>query len=99
MVRNCLCDRIRLKDDDPARRLSDIRELLRWVGKGTLSTKLNVGVVRVPPVGTLVVYGNDVESGLLECLMIVIEPGKITASAESERSWLPPEPSRSTKRV
>ena len=28
-------------------------------------------------------------------LMMVIEPGKMTASAESERSWFPPPPSRS----
>ena len=28
-----------------------------------------------------------------------MKPGKMTASAESERSWLPPEPSRSTRRV
>jgi hypothetical protein len=33
------------------------------------------------------------------CLMIVIEAGKKTAPAESERSWLPPLPSRSTSRV
>ena len=32
-------------------------------------------------------------------LMIVIEPGKMTASADSERSWLPPVPSRSIRRV
>src|SRR5438874_6082356 len=32
-------------------------------------------------------------------LMIVIEPGKTTASAESERSWFPHEPSRSMRRV
>ena len=30
---------------------------------------------------------------------MVIEPLKMTASAESERSWLPPEPSRSIRRV
>src|SRR5690349_12570324 len=28
-----------------------------------------------------------------------MEPGKITASAESERSWLPPLPSRATRRM
>src|SRR5262245_14710132 len=32
-------------------------------------------------------------------LMIVIDEGKITASAESERSWLPPFPSRSRSRM
>jgi hypothetical protein len=32
-------------------------------------------------------------------LMTVIEPGKMTASAESERSWLPPAPSRLINRV
>src|SRR5436190_2489926 len=32
-------------------------------------------------------------------LMIVMLPGKMTASAESERSWLPPEPSRATRAV
>src|SRR4051812_32226436 len=42
---------------------------------------------------------NDVELFGVASLMIVIEPGKITASADSERSWLPPEPSRSISRV
>src|SRR6266545_3655643 len=32
-------------------------------------------------------------------LMIVIEAGKMAASDESERSWLPPAPSRLTRRV
>src|SRR6266496_5761988 len=32
-------------------------------------------------------------------LMTVIDPGKITASADSDRSWLPPDPSRSMRRV
>src|SRR5438093_13762754 len=32
-------------------------------------------------------------------LMILIEPGKMTASAESDRSWLPPLPSISMSRV
>src|SRR3954466_15849837 len=41
----------------------------------------------------------EVEPFGVASLMIVIEPGKITASAESERSWLPPEPSRSMSRV
>src|SRR2546421_7493871 len=34
-----------------------------------------------------------------QALLIVSEPGKMTAAAESERSWFPPEPSRSTSRV
>ena len=34
-----------------------------------------------------------------QALLIVSEPGKMTAAAESERSWLPPEPSRSIRRV
>jgi hypothetical protein len=33
------------------------------------------------------------------CFMIVIEAGNVTAPAESERSWFPPPPSRSTNRV
>ena len=45
------------------------------------------------------VKGNDVEPLGVASLIMVIEPGKITASAESERSWLPPEPSRSIKRI
>ena len=45
------------------------------------------------------VKGNDVGPFGVASLIIVIEPGKMTASAESERSWLPPEPSRSIKRV
>jgi hypothetical protein len=32
-------------------------------------------------------------------LMMVIEPGKTTASLESERSWLPPEPSSPSNRM
>src|SRR5919109_2255248 len=32
-------------------------------------------------------------------LMTVIDPGKMTASLESERSWLPPAPSRSIRRM
>src|SRR5690242_1515079 len=32
-------------------------------------------------------------------LITVSEPGKMTASAESDRSWLPPERSRSMRRV
>src|SRR6266542_320906 len=32
-------------------------------------------------------------------LMTVIDPGKITASADSDRSWLPPAVSRSMRRV
>ena len=42
---------------------------------------------------------NWVEPSGEACLMIVIDAGKITAAAESERSWLPPEPSRSMRRV
>src|SRR5512147_869865 len=45
------------------------------------------------------VNANDVEPFGVASLMIVIEPGKMTASAESERSWLPPDPSRSIRRV
>src|SRR3954469_13566937 len=36
---------------------------------------------------------------LVVSLMMVIEPGKTTAAADSERSWLPPEPSRAMSRV
>ena len=45
------------------------------------------------------VNGNDVGPSGVACLMIVIDPGKITASAESDRSWFPPLPSRSMSRV
>ena len=41
----------------------------------------------------------DVEPSGVASLMIVIDPGKMTASADSERSWLPPAPSRSISRV
>src|SRR5574338_1706520 len=41
----------------------------------------------------------EVEPFGIASLMIVRDPGKITASTESERSWLPPEPSRSTRLV
>ena len=34
-----------------------------------------------------------------QALLIVSEPGKMTAAAESERSWLPPEPSKETSRA
>src|SRR6266536_1566420 len=47
----------------------------------------------------LAVNGNEVAPLTLASLTIVTEPRKMTASAESERSWLPPEPSRSTNRV
>src|SRR4051812_30446838 len=39
------------------------------------------------------VNGKEVEPSGLACFTIVIEPGKMTASAESARSWLPPDPS------
>jgi hypothetical protein len=42
---------------------------------------------------------NDVDPLGVASLTMVIEPGKMTASAESERSWLPPEPSNSIKRM
>src|SRR4051794_5053441 len=32
-------------------------------------------------------------------LMMWMKPGKMTASADSDRSWLPPDPSRSSSRV
>ena len=43
--------------------------------------------------------GKLVEPFGVASLMTVIEPGKMTASAESERSWFPPLPSRSISRV
>src|SRR4051795_4297491 len=45
------------------------------------------------------VNGKLVEPFGVAFLMTVIEPGKMTASAESERSWFPPEPSRAISRV
>src|SRR5437867_7252018 len=44
---------------------------------------------------------NEKEAGPLgvASLTTVIEPGKRTASADSERSWLPPDPSRAISRV
>src|SRR5215212_5161471 len=42
---------------------------------------------------------NDVAPFGVACLTTLIEPGKTTASFESERSWLPPLPSRSTRRM
>jgi hypothetical protein len=42
---------------------------------------------------------NDVDPLGVASLTMVIEPGKMTASAERERSWLPPEPSRAIKRM
>src|SRR6266542_707654 len=60
----------------------------------------------VPPQPTLkplrgegvAVKPNDANVSLHD-LLIVIEPLKMTASAESERSWFPPEPSRAIRRV
>ena len=43
--------------------------------------------------------GKLVEPSGVACFTTVIEPGKMTASAESERSWFPPEPSRAISRV
>src|SRR5262245_31866220 len=40
-----------------------------------------------------------VELGTSACLITVTWAGKITASAESDRSWFPPEPSRLSSRV
>ena len=45
------------------------------------------------------VKGKEVDPSGVACLMMVIEAGKMTASAESERSWFPPEPSREIKRL
>src|SRR6266567_6385509 len=45
------------------------------------------------------VNGKEVEPFGVASLMTVIDPGKITASADNERSWLPPDPSRSTRLV
>src|SRR5437763_248917 len=47
----------------------------------------------------LAVNGNEVDPFGVASLMIVMDPGKITASAESERSWAPPLLSRSTNAV
>src|SRR5947207_178597 len=69
---------------------------------------LNAFVFALVPSSTRLKFvsgdGDAVKPKLVEpfgvaSLMMVIEPGKITASAESDRSWLPPEPSRSTSRV
>src|SRR6476661_10207648 len=45
------------------------------------------------------VNGNDVEPSGVACFTIVMDPGKVTASADNDRSWLPPEPSRSINRM
>src|SRR3954451_11444097 len=42
---------------------------------------------------------NEAELSGVACFTTVSEPGKMTASADSERSWLPPPPSRLTSRV
>src|SRR3954447_10222890 len=42
---------------------------------------------------------NDVGPSGVACLMTVSDPGKITAAADSDRSWLPPAPSRASSRV
>ena len=47
----------------------------------------------------LALKGNEVEPCGFACFRIVIEPGKMTASADKDRSWLPPFPSRSINRV
>src|SRR5690242_19542041 len=47
----------------------------------------------------LAVNGNDVDPFGVASLMIVMEPGNVTASAERERSCFPPLPSRSIKLV
>jgi hypothetical protein len=60
------------------------------------STRLNDdGVIS----GPLSVNGNEVLEFGTASLMTVICPGKMTAAADSERSWLPPTPSRSISRV
>src|SRR4051794_10532730 len=41
----------------------------------------------------------DVEPSGVACFTTLREPGKITASADSDRSWFPPEPSRPISRV
>ena len=43
------------------------------------------------------VNGKEVEPFGIASFTIVMDPGKITASTESERSWLPPFPSRSSR--
>ena len=45
------------------------------------------------------VNGNDVVPSGVASLMIVIEPGKTTAAADSARSWFPPLPSSEITRV
>src|SRR5262245_26089544 len=47
----------------------------------------------------LAVNGKDVAPLGCASFTIVIEPGKMTAAADSERSWFPPEPSRSINLV
>src|SRR6185436_5829240 len=47
----------------------------------------------------LAVKLKDVAPSGVACLMIVIEPGKMTASSLRERSWFPPDPFRSRMRV
>src|SRR3954470_13451544 len=42
---------------------------------------------------------NDVGPSGVACFTTVRESGKITASADSDRSWLPPEPSRPMSRM
>src|SRR4051812_43246345 len=59
-----------------------------------LSVRLNE-----PGVRPVAVKAKAVPLGASACLMTVTCAGKMTASAESERSWLPPEPSRSRRRL
>jgi hypothetical protein len=47
----------------------------------------------------LAVKLKEVEPSGVACLMIVMDPGKMTASSLRERSWLPPVPFRSSRRV
>src|SRR5438046_17703 len=44
-------------------------------------------------------YSNTCELFGTASFTIVIDPGKMTASADSDRSWFPPEPSRSSSRM
>src|ERR1700741_4744285 len=46
----------------------------------------------------LAVKPKDVEPSGVACFTMVMEPGKMTASSLRERSWLPPDPFRSSRR-
>ena len=49
--------------------------------------------------GPVAVNGNAIAASGTASFKMVIVAGKMTAAADSDRSWLPPEPSRSIKRV